>query len=112
MNYLYDQKNADFWEQDMILYYSKIKMMSKHVFEKNENVHKNAIEITILEGWNEKWFFSYFSSFFYMKAGQCLKDSVLFANWQVSLPQFHRRSQKTRDSWVRDKGPYPSQDVR
>lgn len=49
---------------------------------------------------------------FYMKAGQCLKDSVLFANRQVSLLQFHRRSQKTRDSWVRDEGPYPSQDVR
>lgn len=75
MNYLYDQKNVDFWEQDMILYYSKIKMMSKHVFEKNENVHKNTIEITILEGRNEKWFFSYFSSFLHegraMFKGQC-----------------------------------------
>lgn len=38
----------------MILYYSKIETMLKHVFEKDGNVHKNTIGITILEGWDEK----------------------------------------------------------
>lgn len=41
----------------MILYYSKIETMLKQqadVFEKDGNVHKNTIEITILEGWDEK----------------------------------------------------------
>lgn len=54
---------------------------------------------------------------FYMKAGRCLKGSVRNRRSrpigrQVSLPQFHGRSQRTRDSWVRDKGPYHPRDVR
>ena len=34
MNYLYTQKNIDYWKQGMILYYSKIKIMLKYVFGK------------------------------------------------------------------------------
>lgn len=54
---------------------------------------------------------------FYMKAGRCLKGSVRNRRSrpigrQVSLPQFHGRSQRTRDSWVRDEGPYHPRDVR
>lgn len=83
----------------MILYYSKIKMMSKYVFEKNGNVHKNIIEITILEGWEESDFFPVFQVF-YMEAGTCLKDSVKNlrshpvcqpTSEPATVPQFRRR---------------------
>lgn len=39
MNYLYNQKNVDYWKQDMILYYNKIKIMQKYVSEKNGNMY-------------------------------------------------------------------------
>lgn len=39
MNYLYNEKNVDYWKQEMILCYNKIKIMQKYIFEKNGNIY-------------------------------------------------------------------------